>query len=989
MAEVVSGLLVGQRFESLEDFKSAIRNISVRQHWDLRVVRSNKKSVVLGCRSSPNCYFRVVCRANKNATHITSLQDHHSCRRNLGTTGSTPARSEASHVRFLLNEIPKLFDMKSKIKGQDVVDAVKRYHSYDISMRQAQRALTKLQPRQSSRGHGQTANREGSASQLHSTSTGQPGSNEASFDPLAEDRGWAENGLPSTLMDDDSMDQDNDSPTGSPSAAIHVHAQQQQHSSHLAGVAPHVQSGGPSEPSPLPTVQHHPSQISSLPPPPPTYPQPPQQIQLPPPTQANPKPPNQPQPPPHPPQQQNPPPPQPQPPQQQHQQPTPTGHPAAAPLVLTNFKIEFTCNACGALNQSFFPTQGNVTHTAYLPPHGIHPAATNARPQMDGVPNDTSANTAAAGFGAPEYEGNGPHARNIPPWCDLIDSICSRCKAAGLKCTFDLPVQRRGPKTRYPAKNAAAAAANPITSGTTGTFSVEKPPASQEVCGPVTTSTIALPETVWGIGILSPEPGNLQGSLVLDEALAQPSPAFQQWNELETQIRDSVPDLSLEGLIIRCFDLYFEYLFPLIPLIHESGLREILNSFLTRGISLLRHDGESIAGPSMTANSIGPSSIYDDLGLWPESAFALITALCAETAVLLPTEVFAEGCLVSDALLKASRRCLDSYMEADLESPNATSVIVRYCHYNCFQEAGRSSYARRIFAEATCLAQAMQMNDESSYQSLHPLEVELRRRIFWLIFIEDKSAAILRNLPIIIHTLSFETGITTLRPIGDITDIALSISSVMDSSQADFAAGFNATIKLWQAASDILLEIRMLQEHSRITQSALSPLASENSATLDILYIRFVTCLDNVPRHLQIDELDEHDPDYQQPNKMATIQRVNLHVTFQFLRMVLLQRMSALETDSQSKSDSRMLILRKTEVARNMLRVLHSTPFWALQMNRLSLGEKIHFVGADLLAVLRGDENGTSPSITRARSDFASLLDILTRLDFRTPETLQ
>jgi hypothetical protein len=43
---------------------------------------------------------------------------------------------------------------------------------------------------------------------------------------------------------------------------------------------------------------------------------------------------------------------------------------------------------------------------------------------MDGVSNDTSANTAAAaaGFGGPEYEGNGPpHARNISPWVGGLD----------------------------------------------------------------------------------------------------------------------------------------------------------------------------------------------------------------------------------------------------------------------------------------------------------------------------------------------------------------------------------------------------------------------------------------------------------------------------------------------------------------------------------------------------------------------------------------
>ncbi|GAB1218374.1 hypothetical protein ATERTT37_007628 [Aspergillus terreus] len=148
MSEMYSGLHVGQRFSSLEEFKALVRNISVRQHWELRVTRSNKKSVVIGCRSSSNCFFRVVCRANKNSTYISSLQDSHSCRRNESSASKAPVRSEVSHVRFLLAEIPKLFDITSSIKAQDVVDAVKRYHGYQISMRQAQRALIRLQQQQ-------------------------------------------------------------------------------------------------------------------------------------------------------------------------------------------------------------------------------------------------------------------------------------------------------------------------------------------------------------------------------------------------------------------------------------------------------------------------------------------------------------------------------------------------------------------------------------------------------------------------------------------------------------------------------------------------------------------------------------------------------------------------------------------------------------------------------------------------------------------------
>lgn len=413
MAEVVSGLLVGQRFDSLEEFKSAIRTISVRQHWDLRVVRSNKKSVVLGCRSSPNCYFRVVCRANKNATYITSLQDTHSCRRNLAADGTTSTRSEASHVRFLLSEIPKLFDMKSKIKGQDVVEAVKRYHGYDISMRQAQRALTRLQPRQSRGSHAQVADHDNGITQgQHSipSSTVRVG-DETSFD-LADDRGWPENGLSSTLMDDDGIDQD-DSPTDTTSAAI---ARVQQNNPSLTTLS-HRAQPGPSEPRSLSTMAHHPSQITSLTPTGQPYVQP---IQLPAP-QPNPTKTHNPTHPQPQPQAQN----QPPQPAPQHQQSAQAGHPVTAQLVLTNFKIEFTCASCGALNQSFFPNQGNVMGNSYLPTaaHGIPQTANGRPPTMDDVATETTANTAGpAGFGDTDYQGNGTaHGREIPPWGSGLD----------------------------------------------------------------------------------------------------------------------------------------------------------------------------------------------------------------------------------------------------------------------------------------------------------------------------------------------------------------------------------------------------------------------------------------------------------------------------------------------------------------------------------------------------------------------------------------
>jgi hypothetical protein len=337
MTEMYSGLHAGQRFSSLEEFKTVIRSISVRQHWELRVIRSNKKSVVIGCRSSANCYFRVVCRSNKNATYITSLQDSHSCRRSADSPAATPARSEASHVRFLLSEIPKLFDMKSRIKGQDVVDAVKRYHGYDISMRQAQRALTKLQPRQADMQGENTLDMDMSTGEQSpgpslAESPGEPG---PSYRDISETR-WLPDHLPASLMDEASV---NAAGSPDPVAAPPLQPPQTAHSVRPPQIPQPASIGTPSQTAlsndtrPIISQQGvgYPT-ATPLPVAPPEHPKPSGYAQR-------------------------------------------NDHPGVPQMVLTNFKIEFTCTTCGSLNQSFFPNQGNVTGPGYMGHHAMHEQA--------------------------------------------------------------------------------------------------------------------------------------------------------------------------------------------------------------------------------------------------------------------------------------------------------------------------------------------------------------------------------------------------------------------------------------------------------------------------------------------------------------------------------------------------------------------------------------------------------------------------------------
>ncbi|KAJ5733460.1 hypothetical protein N7493_002246 [Penicillium malachiteum] len=337
MTEVYSGLQVDQRFSSLEEFKTVIRSISVRQHWELRVIRSNKKSVVIGCRSGANCFFRVVCRSNKNATYITSLQDNHSCRRGGDSPVRTPVRSEASHVRFLLSEIPKLFDMDAKIRSQDVVDAVKRYHGYDISTRQAQRALIKLQSQDAANQNDQSMSLDMSPGDQNSPAQSQPesqGDAGPAYRGLSESR-WMTDPLQPPLMEDQS-----------------VHANEPPENPVVTAHAQSIRPSSIPQPPPIGT----PSQSSINDSRPLAVSQPsvgfPPSASIPLAGHSHPKPPN-------------------------YQ--TRNDHPGMPQMVLTDFKIEFTCTTCGALNQSFFPNQGNVTGGAYMTHHPVPPPVAATR----------------------------------------------------------------------------------------------------------------------------------------------------------------------------------------------------------------------------------------------------------------------------------------------------------------------------------------------------------------------------------------------------------------------------------------------------------------------------------------------------------------------------------------------------------------------------------------------------------------------------------
>ncbi|KAG6000268.1 hypothetical protein E4U21_005629 [Claviceps maximensis] len=526
------------------------------------------------------------------------------------------------------------------------------------------------------------------------------------------------------------------------------------------------------------------------------------------------------------------------------------------------------------------------------------------------------------------------------------------------------------------------------------------------------TTTSWEPAAPLGVGSAAAGPSPVS---TWDFAAASPTPAsgasaIRNWHNLASAL--SLQNKVLEQVVEQCFSLFFQYLYPLTPLIHEPSLREGFSVFASAPLiraSTARENGgsarhgiheqvadtlPSLKPPAWSEHS--PIAVSGALPFWHEATFTLITAVCAETAFMLPKELFSQGEEVADLFLQASRNCLSSYLEADLESPNADSITIRYFHSNCFHAAGKPKFSWHIFGEATRLAQVMRLYDESSLEGLPAVEAEMRRRAFWIVYMGDKSAAILNNRPITMHKYFFDTGITTAYPSGiqhrsRCTNMGnqCHVPTPPESHSRNLIAGFNANLRLWQAASELIVQIRLFQDQNSIDintdDHSRKTLPESERRHLDLLFVQFITCMDDLPPFLQASSICrtavESDSSATETNHFV-IQRANLQVSFHCLHMVITQKFEDIASPGAEQAD-----LRKTEIVRDMLRAMHDAPFWALQVNGEPYVEKIRLAGATLLSVIC--QNQASPLAARARLDFDILLNILTRLNSKASDALK
>jgi hypothetical protein len=327
------------------------------------------------------------------------------------------------------------------------------------------------------------------------------------------------------------------------------------------------------------------------------------------------------------------------------------------------------------------------------------------------------------------------------------------------------------------------------------------------------------------------------------------------------------------------------------------------------------------------------------------------------------------------------------------------------------------------------------------------VEGELCRRLFWIIFSGDKSAGILGKRAITLGRDCFDGDITARYTHAlDSQDHISSFPSTLYDPIWTVMTGFNFCQDLWRSADMVLAKINLLRDNA--TNQSLpeghinSSLSAQEYERLTELHLAFETSLDDLPEALYLYPTPYLSPASfhfgQETNviplhQVLGIQRVNLHLTFLCLRLVIAQAMAAfMDSSSQLWASSPMaakyvfsinnqspnadpcdqpvqseespdtfrnivrrcknggesphLLLQKIRIAKDMIYLIQTSTLENLRVNGESCVEKIRLVGVSMLALI--DHYPSSPLAKPARQLRDLFPHILAHLDSKASESL-
>jgi len=302
------------------------------------------------------------------------------------------------------------------------------------------------------------------------------------------------------------------------------------------------------------------------------------------------------------------------------------------------------------------------------------------------------------------------------------------------------------------------------------------------------------------------------------------------------------------------------------------------------------------------------------------------------------------------------------------------------------------------------------MHEESSYAACDPIETEVRRRVFWLLFDADKSMSVLLGRPICLRDED-----CTLHFPKEVDDEYITLAGVQPQppGKTSLISGLNYISRIFALLGEILVRIRVDKRSPPTGLAAQARLEEIHS-----LHTRIVSALAHAPPPLRLgrSSLDQHAftdgsdayPDagfrkatytelrefFDNPNARTTacdpflVMQGNIYVTQQLVRFVIEQYrdelMMSIATAVGDTAATEELMGKQAHdqeaVASDLLHVLHSMPIQGIATNGPSLVHKVRFVASTLLDTVRKVETDRA-SAARAHAYLWDFLSILSEIE--------
>ncbi|KAK3386722.1 hypothetical protein B0H63DRAFT_520797 [Podospora didyma] len=390
---------------------------------------------------------------------------------------------------------------------------------------------------------------------------------------------------------------------------------------------------------------------------------------------------------------------------------------------------------------------------------------------------------------------------------------------------------------------------------------------------------------------------------------------------------------SYDHLIPQCVRLYYEHIYPIMPLLYMPAIREMILRPLEPSEKNLIYALSALTCFHMSGKSIqaqGPDS-------WEKAG-----------------RYFLDECI-------AVRQSYDFVQDLSI-----STIISSFWLSTSFFEISESRKSWYYLREALTFALDLGLQDDATYEGLNPEDALCRQRVFWQLFVTERSFAVLRNKPIVFKKTP---RLPTRRHPYESPDIHSGflqlISSYVPLDESFVAAWNDGSDPRVSATTYLALQSRLAIPPSFLARrpKAASLFVGNTNGVSQDASVPSAAGANPICNSSSTSLSDDGDSDgsgnYQSEShsEPTDIQKADLLITQQWLRLIVWQSSFKQGLLSGSSRDESMQFSFPLAIAQRTTSILATLPPSAVEVHGMGIFEKIFEIGTWCMNVL-GAYNG-------------------------------